>query len=119
MTHLYAQKQGMALILVLLSTIIILGAVFVVGQLVVSSKAHTDLTVQMQQAEEAAKSGIDIAVEHLWNQYLVGRGNTTGNLASYRAFIDDIVKKYQQKILIYQYAPVLLNEETGSRVLEL
>lgn len=119
MTHLCRDKQGMALILVLLSTIIILGAVFVVGQMVVASKSHTDLTVQIQQAEEAAKSGIDIAIEQLWNQYLIGRGNTTGNLASYRAFIDDIVKKNQYVHLINTDAPVVLDSDIGSRVLEL
>ena len=119
MTGKVQNKQGMALILVLLSTIIILGAVFVVSQTVLSSKSQTDLTTQMHLAEEAAKSGIDLAVEHLWNQYVVGRGNTTGNLASYRSFLDDVVKKNQTKFLVNPDMPTVIDTETNSQVLSL
>lgn len=120
MTGKVQNKQGMALILVLLlSTIIILGAVFVVSQTVLSSKSQTDLTTQMHLAEEAAKSGIDLAVEHLWNQYVVGRGNTTGNLASYRSFLDDVVKKNQTKFLVNPDMPTVIDTETNSQVLPL
>ena len=85
------QQEGMALILALLAIITILGAMALVMGSVQNSARDTDRAVNEVLLGEACQAGIDMAVERVWHAYLVGRGNTTGNLASYRVFIDTLV----------------------------
>jgi len=84
-------QQGMALLLALLAIITILAATALVMGSVQNAKNDTDNAVDAVALEEACKAGIDIAIEQVWNEYLAGRGNTTGNLASYHVFIDNVV----------------------------
>ncbi len=84
-------NAGMALMLVLISIVVVLGALVISGQLVTSTRRGADTAIEMHMLDEACKSGVDIAVERLWNQYVIGNGNTTGNLASYKLFIDGVV----------------------------
>ena len=85
-------QEGMALLLALLAIIIILAATALVMGSVQNAKRDTDNAVDANILEEACKAGIDVAIEQVWHQYLGGRGNTTGNLASYRVFIDNTVR---------------------------
>lgn len=85
-------QEGMALLLALLAIITILAATALVMGSVQSAKHDTDSAVNGVLLEEACKAGIDIGIEQVWNQYVTGRGNTTGNLASYHVFIDAIVR---------------------------
>ncbi len=84
-------QEGMALILALLAIITILAATALVMGSVQNAKRDTDSAVNAVLLEEACKAGIDIGIEQAWNQYITGRGNTTGNLASYHVFIDAMV----------------------------
>jgi len=83
-------EQGLALILALIAIIMILGAVALVMDSVHTAKRDTDRAVNQVRLEELCKAGIDIGIEAIWNSYREGRGNTTGNLASYRVFISDV-----------------------------
>ncbi len=85
------RQEGMALIFVLLAILAILGAVTVVTIKVQSTALMTNKAVQSTLLDEACKAGADLAIERLWNQYVIGNGNTTGNLASYRVFINNLV----------------------------
>ncbi|GMW00049.1 MAG: hypothetical protein AMXMBFR84_11870 [Candidatus Hydrogenedentota bacterium] len=87
-----SREEGMALILVVLAVIAILGAVTLVVGRVQSTKRNTDATVNRAMAEEACKAGIDMAIERIWNQYVLTTGNTTGNLASYRLFVSNLIQ---------------------------
>jgi len=89
------EERGMAMVFTLLAIIVVLGAITVVAQSVFREKRHADSAVAQTVLEEACKAGADIAIEQLWNDYLETRGNTTGNLASYRVFIDDIVGTHE------------------------
>lgn len=84
-------EQGMAMVLATLATIVILGALAVVVQRVQSEKRAADFAVGRAVLDEACKAGIDVAIERVWNQYLETNGNTTGNLASYRVFINALL----------------------------
>jgi hypothetical protein len=84
-------QEGMALLLALLAIITILAATALVMGSVQNAKNDTDNAVDAVLLEEACNAGIDIAVEQVWNEYLAGHGNTTGNLASYHVFIGTIV----------------------------
>jgi hypothetical protein len=84
-------QEGMALLLALLAIITILAATALVMGSVQNAKRDTDRAVNNVLLEEACKAGVDFAVQQVWNGYLTGRGNTTGNLASYRMFIDSVV----------------------------
>ena len=84
-----ANQDGVALMLALFALLLILGAVAVIVHRVHSSKRFTDSAVLQAELDEACKAGIDYAVEQVWHQYVENRGNTTGNLASYRVHIDD------------------------------
>ncbi|NUM54385.1 MAG: hypothetical protein HUU46_12125 [Candidatus Hydrogenedentes bacterium] len=83
--------EGMALILVVFAIIVILGAVTVVFNRVQTAKLRTDEVVSSTRLDEAVKAGVDFAIEEVWNQYLENNGNTTGNLASYLVFADNLV----------------------------
>lgn len=84
-------REGMALILVILAVIVILGAITLVATRVQTAKLRTDRAVTQARLEETCKAGVDIAIARLWYDYVVGNGNTTGNLASYRVFINTLV----------------------------
>ena len=84
-------EEGMALLLALFAIIVIAAAVALVMGSVYNAKRSTDHSVHMVQLEEACKAGVNIGIEQVWNAYRVGLGNTTGNLASYRVFIDNVV----------------------------
>jgi hypothetical protein len=79
----------MALVLVVLATVVVLGAVTVVVARVQSAKMRTDAAVDQARLDEVCKAGIDLGIEQIWHQYVIGQGNTTGNLASYIVFIND------------------------------
>lgn len=85
------KNDGMALVLVLIAAIVILGAMAIIISRVQSVKANTDYAVAEAKLGEACQAGIDLAIERVWNQYVIGNGNTTGNLASYRVFMQDLV----------------------------
>jgi hypothetical protein len=85
------REEGMALVLVVLAVIVILGAVTVVFNRVQTAKLRTDEVVNTTRLDEAVKAGVDLAIERVWNQYLENNGNTTGNLASYLVFADNLV----------------------------
>lgn len=85
------KDAGFALIVVLIAAFVILSAVALVVTRLHASKQHTDAAVAAAQLEEACKAGIDLGIQRIWNDYVVGTGNTTGNLASYRVFIENLV----------------------------
>ncbi len=85
------REEGMALVLVILAVIVILGAITVVVNRVQTAKLRTDHAVTQTRLDEVCKAGVDLAVERLWNQYVTGNGNTTGNLASYLVFLDGFI----------------------------
>lgn len=91
MSTLNHRKEGMALLLALIAILMIGGAVAIVMGNVYSAKRSTDSAVNQAVLEEACKAGIDIGIQQIWNAYTSGRGNTTGNLASYRVFIENLV----------------------------
>lgn len=84
-------EAGIALVYVVLTTMVILGALAVVSERVINAKRVTDAAVTRVALDEACKAGVDYAVEQIWNQYLEDQGGEVGNLASYRAFIADVV----------------------------
>lgn len=84
-------QEGMALMLAILAALVILGAVAVVANRVQTAKIRTDESINQARLDEALKAGVDFAIERIWNQYITGNGNTTGNLASYFLFADSFV----------------------------
>lgn len=84
-------QAGMALIFALLAIIVILGALSLMMHRVVSEKRQTDHAHDMVVLEEAARAGIEIAMQQLWHRYVVTNGNTTGNWASYRYYMDNVL----------------------------
>ncbi len=86
----HRDREGIALVFVVLATVVILGALAAITVRVQGSKRSADEAVVRSALDEAAKAGIDMAIERVWNQYLIGNGNTTGNLASYRFFADGV-----------------------------
>ncbi len=103
-------ERGMALLLSVIATIVILGAVLLVTRQATSSKFDTDLAQTQLSLEEACKAGIDIGIEEIWNQYVIGNGNTTGNLASYRVFINDVLPNNGSTTVVDEADPVVLDE---------
>lgn len=91
MKHRRRHQEGMALVLVVLATVVILGAVTVVVARVQSAKMRTDEAVDQARLDEVCKAGIDLGIEQIWHQYVIGQGNTTGNLASYMVFINGLL----------------------------
>ncbi len=110
-----SSQAGMAMVLVMISIVIILGALGLTTRLMVSARHNTDLVVDMYVVEEACKAGIDIAIERLWHQYIIGGGNTTGNLASYKYFIDQIVPA-GGTVGLLETAPHVLCEASGVQI---
>lgn len=105
-------QSGIAMILVLIAIIIIVGALVLVGQLMSSTTNNTNRVVDIHVVEEACKGGIDFAIERLWNQYVIGNGNTTGNLASYRFFIDGLLEA-DSSVELLNDGPLVVDPVTG------
>ncbi len=85
------RQEGMALLLAVMAVIMIAGAVVLVMISVQNSFNLTNRANNEVVLDEACKAAIDIGIQRVWNAYVVGNGNTTGNLASYRVFINNIV----------------------------
>lgn len=85
-------RKGMALMFVLFAVAVIAGAVLTLGSIFFTEKTQTDFTVGRAVLDEAVKAGIDIGIERVWNQYRATTGNTTGNLASFLVFINNVVE---------------------------
>ena len=116
MTKRTQRNRGMALVLALVCSVVVLGAIMVVGRMVVSSHFNTDLVTGMRLAEEVAKSGVDVAVERVWNQYLLDNGGVSGNLRSYKNFITELVARNATVNLVSSGNPLVVNAETGALV---
>jgi len=84
-------QEGMALVLVVLAMIVVLGAITVVVARVHTAKLRTDEAVNQARLDEVCKAGVDLGIERIWHEYVIGQGNTTGNLASYMVFVNDVV----------------------------
>ena len=85
-------ERGMALIFVMISIIVIAGALALVMTQVQRSKKETDHAYTQVILEEAARAGIDIAIQNLWDEYVQNSGNTTRNWASYRYYLNNELK---------------------------
>ena len=86
------RKRGMALLFVMMAIVVILGALALIMTQVQSAKRDTDHAYALVLAEEAAFAGIDMAVTRLWSDYIVSNGNTTGNWASYRFYLNNVLE---------------------------
>jgi len=53
------------------------------------ARNETDHAYNNVLLEEAAQAGIDIAIERIWNDYKESSGNTTGNVASFKFFLNN------------------------------
>lgn len=80
-------EEGMAMLFAMIAIIVILGALGLMMARVTSEKREADHAYNNVVLEEAAKAGIDMAIQQLWNRYIETNGNTTGNWASYRFFL--------------------------------
>lgn len=92
MNSLRNRQRGMALLFVMVAIIVILGALGLIMTQVQGAKRETDHAYAHVVAEEAALAGIDMAVTRLWSDYIVSNGNTTGNWASYRFFLNNVLE---------------------------
>ena len=82
------RQDGMALLFAMIAIIVILAALGLMMTRVTSEKREADHAYDTVVLEEAAKAGIDFAIQQLWNRYIETNGNTTGNWASYRFFLE-------------------------------
>lgn len=82
-------NEGIALVFAMLAIIAILGSMGLVMNGVQRAKNETDRAYGSVILEEAAQAGVDLAIERLWNEYKISAGNTTGNVASYRYFLNN------------------------------
>lgn len=83
------KEDGIALIFAMMAIIVILGSMGLVMTSVQRSQKETDHAYTNVVLEEAAQAGIDMAVEQLWNSYRASSGNTTGNVASYKFYLNN------------------------------
>lgn len=83
------RNEGIALVFAMLAIIVILGSMGLVMSGVQRARTETDHAYNSVVLEEAAQAGIDLAIERLWNEYKASSGNTTGNVASYRFFLNN------------------------------
>ncbi len=91
MNHERHPEAGMALLYTMLAMLVIGGAALLVSERVISEKRSADRVVSQAVVDEAAKAGIDIAIERVWNDYVQTSGNTTGNLASFVVYANSLV----------------------------
>ena len=92
MTSKRMNQEGMALIFAMLAIIIIFSSLALMSTRLVAEKRNTDHAYDNIVLEEAARAGIDVAIQQLWNRYITTNGNTTGNWASYKYFIANELK---------------------------
>jgi hypothetical protein len=90
-------QEGMALMLALIAMLLIIGAVAVVSMNVQRADKGTQFAVDGVALDEACKAGIDWGIQRVWNQYILTVGNTTGNLASYTMFIDNVANNNEDE----------------------
>ncbi len=105
------RQKGMALLFVMVSIIVILGALALIMIQVQGAKRESDHAYAMIAAEEAAMAGIDMAAQTLWSDYIVSNGNTTGNWASYRFYLNNVLEIPKNEDL--NFNGVQDPEETG------
>lgn len=82
-------QEGMALIFAMIAIIVIFGALGLLSARLVAEKRNTDHAYDNIVLEEASRAGVEIAIEQLWNDYVKSLGNTTGNWANYKYYIDN------------------------------
>lgn len=87
--HQRSSQDGMALVFAMMAIIVILGSLGLILSRVHAAKQETDHAYTSIVLEEAAQAGVDLAVKQLWNDYLISNGNTTGNVASYKYFLNN------------------------------
>lgn len=112
----HESERGMALVLALLAIVLVLAAVLLVSHQSEVASRHTEIALNQAELEEASKAGIDIGIQRIWNRYVTTNGNTTGNLSSYRVFIDTVVPAGGSADLVSPGSPVVLDEARGLSV---
>ncbi|MFP4501250.1 MAG: hypothetical protein ACLFTT_09660 [Candidatus Hydrogenedentota bacterium] len=85
-------ERGMALLFALIAIIVIFGALSLMMARVTVEKRQSDHAYDDVVLDEAARAGIELAIQQLWNQYVVTNGNTTGNWASYRYYLNNVLQ---------------------------
>lgn len=106
------RRQGIALIFVMIAIIVILGALGIVMTNVHSAMKNSDSAYDVAVLEQAAQGGIDMAVKKLWTDYLSSNGNTTGNWASYKYYLNNTLAIPKNEDL--NFNGVRDTEETGN-----
>jgi len=86
--QMWKRERGMAMIFVMMSIVVIASTLAIVMVRTQGAKKETDSAIHMVTVEEAAQSGIDMAIKRLWRDYLTTTGNTTQNWGSYRYYLD-------------------------------
>lgn len=116
MMKMVRSERGMAMLVALLAIVVIMGALLLVTRQSAEAKMSTDIAVSQVLLEEACKGGIDRGVARIWNDYVMGQGNTTGNLASYRVFIDDVVADGESAQIVTEDSPMVIDSVRNIRV---
>jgi len=116
MLKMIRSERGMAMLVALLAIVLIMGALLLVTRQSAEAKMSTDIAVSQVLLEEACKGGIDRGVARIWNDYMMGQGNTTGNLASYRVFIDDVVANGGSAQIVTEDSPMVIDPVRNIRV---
>lgn len=83
-------NKGIAMIFTTVAIIVILGAIGVITTTIVNNKRESDFAVDDIILSELARSGIDLAIKRLWDDYIETSGNTTRNWASYRYYLNSL-----------------------------
>jgi hypothetical protein len=84
-------QDGMALIFAMLAIVIIFGSLSLLTARLLAEKRTTDHAYDTLVLEEAARAGIEVAIQQMWNRYITTNGNTTGNWASYKYFVTNVL----------------------------
>ncbi len=84
------RNKGVAIIFATVAVIVILGAVGIITTTIVNNKRESDFAVDEIILSELSRSGIDLAIKRLWDDYLETTGNTTRNWASYRYYLNSL-----------------------------
>jgi len=109
-------ERGMAMLVALLAIVLIMAALLLVTRQSAEAKMSTDIAVSQALLEEACKGGIDRGIARVWNDYVMGQGNTTGNLASYRVFIDEVVANGESTQIVTEDTPMVIDPTRNIRV---
>lgn len=100
-------ESGMALLLVLFIIIIVGGAIAIVSLQGRRVSLTTNTTVDRLGAEEAAKAGIDIAIEQFWNQFQVAAAeDETFDWFSYSDYLDGLVANDSDLAMLANNQPI-------------